>query len=183
MTIWQSIALISPWQAAYALGLAGLFWWRGPSPIAWILLADFVAILATMAAMDFGWLTREPGNDSVTRTVLVIWCLSVALLALQSGPGWIMAAIGAVAIPLFAATLVFGVQVATTSAIVNALSFTMLAVAFYGLGGHDGDGGRNRHGLADRPLSLGHSAQGAAMAFGGVAQSAAHLSPDRGRLK
>lgn len=170
MTIWQSMALISPAQAAYALGLAVLFYWRGPSITAWVLLADFIAILAIAGAMDMEWLDRK----QATLSMLVVWVVSTAILATM--PLKILAALGAVAVGAFIAAIRFDVQTSTTSAIVNAVAFIMLAVALYGLGGDSGGGGRL---AVDRPLSVGLPPRDIGMGQAGVAQRADLLSPDR----
>lgn len=184
MTVWQSLALISPWQAAYALGLAVLFYTRGPSLIAWVLLADFIAILAVMGAMDFGLLVRAPGNDQATGAVLVVWCITAAVLVSQPGLARVLAGFSFVGISIFAATLYFGVQTGTTSAIVNALALVQLAVAGIGLGGDDG-GNRGRYSDRGNPVSVsggdyGMVGSSAAQGAGGLARRADLLSQDGG---
>ena len=172
MTVWQSLALVSPAQWAYAVGLAMLFWWRGPSPVAWVLLADFIALLAIAAAMDFQLIDRNGAHWSM----LVVWVASVAVLATIPGAGRVIAAIGMGVIAFFLIALRFQFQFPATSAIVNAGAFIMLAVAFYGMGTSGGNG----RGNADRPVSLGLSVGNHGLAAGGMAQGAAHLSADRG---
>lgn len=170
MTIWQSMAMISPAQAFYGLGLIILFWLRGPSPTAWVLLADFIALLAIAGAMDMEWL--DPSQSKLS--MLVVWVVSTAILATM--PLKILAALGAVAVAAFIATIRFDVQMGTTSAIVNAVAFIMLAVALYGLGGDSGGRGRL---AVDRPLSVGLPPRDMGMGQAGVAQRAGLLSPDR----
>jgi hypothetical protein len=168
--------MISPWQAIYAFGLVLLFGLRGPSLVAWVLLADFVAIMAIMGAMDLGLLTRAPGHDQPTGAVLVVWCLTAAIFVTQPGVAKVLACISALGIAAFAATLLFGVQASTTSAIVNALAFVQLAVAGFGTG----DGGGSYRGRADQPLSVAVSAGSVGMGAGGYARGADLLSQDRG---
>lgn len=172
MTAWQSLQLISPAQWAYALGLAALFWWRGPSLVAWVLLADFAALLAIAGAMDFGLM----GKDAARWSMAVAWVASVSILATNPGMARAIAAIGAFSIAIFVICLQFGVQFATTSAIVNASAFLMLAVAGIGMGGDSGAG----RGHSDRPVSVGLQAGNPVMASGGMAHGAVMLSQDRG---
>ncbi len=172
MTVWQSLALVSPAQWAYAVGLALLFWWRGPSPVAWVLLADFAALLAIAAVMDFQLIDRNGAHWSM----LVVWVASVAVLATIPGAGRVIAAIGVVWVTFFLIALRFQFQFPATSAIVNAGAFIMLAVALYGLGSTGGSG----RGHSDRPLPVGLSVGNHGLAAGGMAQGAAHLSADRG---
>lgn len=179
MTLWQSIGLISPAQWAYAAALAGLFAWRGPSPILWVLVADYVAMLAIFAAMDFGLLAREPGNDEVSWAFLVLWVATVAYLATIPGAGRVMALVGFLTIAFFLAALRFQFQFLATSAIVNAGAFIMLAVAAYGMG----NGGGAGRGHSDRPLPLGLSAGDHQLGAGGLAHGAGLLSQDRRGLK
>lgn len=164
--------MISPAQWAYALGLAGLFAWRGPSLVAWVLLADFLALLAIAGAMDFGLLDRTGANWSM----LVVWVATAAAFAMQPGTGRVLAALSVAAITIFIACLYFRVQFATTSAIVNASAFIMLAVAGYGMGGDSG--GSRRY--SDRPLSVGLSAGNSGLGAGGMARGADLLSSDSG---
>lgn len=171
MTIWQSLALVSPAQWAYAAGLAALFAWRGPSFIAWVLLADFVVILAIAAAMDFGIASERAARISM----LIVWIASAAILVTQPGAARVIAAISAGTVLIFSACLLFNVQFGTTSAIVNALAFIMLAVAAHGTG----DIGGGRRGHSDMPLPVGVSVGNHGMAAGGLARRADVLSQDR----
>lgn len=174
MTVWQSFALISPAQWAYAFGLAVLFWLRGPSLVAWVLLADFVAILAVAGAMDFRLIEKSDAR----LFMLVIWAATAAIMVTQPGVGRVIAAISAIMLAIFAACLAFGVQMSATSAIVNAGAFIILAVATYGLGsGGDTGGGR-----ADRPLPVGLQGGNLGIREGGGAIGAALLS-SRGEVK
>ena len=147
MTLWQSLQLISPAQWLYAAGLVTLFSWRGPSFTAWVLLADFIALLLIAAAMDFGLLVREPGNDQATAAMVVVWVASAAILVTQPGLPRALGAIGAVSILIFAALVYFGVNIATTSAIVNLMGFLQIAVAGIagGSGNDSGGSGRSNH--------------------------------------
>jgi hypothetical protein len=178
VTIWQSIGLVTPAQWAYGIGLALLFWWRGPSLVAWTLLAGFVATLAIAAAMDFGVL----GKSDARLFMLIVWVATAAALVTQPGPGLAIAAVSAAFIPVFAAGIYFGVEFRTTAAIVSVGSFIILAVAFYGMG-NGGPGGIDHRRPADRPLDLGLSAEADQLGEGGLAQSAAFLSQDRRRVE
>lgn len=174
MTVWQSIQLISPAQWAYAIGLAALFWLRGPSLVAWVLLADFLALLAIAAAMDFGAL----GAAEARWSMLVVWVATAAVMAVSPGVAKVMASVCVLAIAAFLACLLFGVQFGTTSAILNAAAFIILGVALIGMGGA---GGGSR-GHSDRPLPVAIQAGNDGLASGGLARRADLLSPDRGGL-
>lgn len=177
MSVWESLAQVNLWQAAYAVGLVALFGLRGTSLVAWVLLADFIVILAIMGAMDFGWLIREDGNDQVTTSVLVVWCVTAAIFATQPGLGWVLAVLSAFGIPVFAATLFWGVQVSTTSAIANTVALVQLAVAGFGSSGDDSGDGRR---VPSGQVSMEVSGRPGGMVTGGVAQGAALLSANRG---
>ena len=172
MTIWQSLALISAWQAAYAVGLVALFWVRGSSLIAGILLADFIALLAIAAAMDFAILDKADARWFM----LVVWIGTAAFLITQPGAGRVMGAISAITAMIFLICLRFDVQIATTSAIVNAIALIQLAVAGIGSGGDD-HGNRGRHSDVGHSLSI--SVRSSGLGAGGMAQTAALLSQDR----
>jgi hypothetical protein len=176
LSIWQSIAMVSPWQVLYAIGLVILFWWRGVSAAAVVLLIDFAALLAILAAMDFGWLDR----DAATSAMMVIWCGSTVSLAILPGAAKIMAILGLFGVAAFIATIAFGVQIGTTSAIVNMIGFVMLAVAIYGLGNGSGFGGGGDRGVSGDPVFMAPKAGNQIMGAGGLATRADLLSQDRG---
>jgi hypothetical protein len=175
VTIWQSLGMINAAQLAYAAGLVVMFAMHGRSFIAFVLLADFIAVTLAMGAMDMGWLVRTPERDTVTATVLVIYCLTFAALVLSPGLGQVLAVFSAISIPIFAATLFFGVPVAATSAIVNACSLVQIAVAIIGMGDDNGNGHR-RPRVAD-PVPF----QGADQGLGHAASQAGYqpISPNR----
>ena len=177
MTLWASAMLISPWQMAYAIGLVVLFGRRGPTLIAWVLLADFLIILGIMAAMDFGLLVREQGNDQVTASVLVVWCVTAAIMVTQPGLGRVLAVLSVLGITAFSATLFWGVQVSTTSAIVNTVALFQLAVACFGSSGDDSGDGRR---VSSGQVCVEIPSRVEGVVFGGVAQGASLLSADCG---
>jgi hypothetical protein len=164
--------MISPAQWAYAIGLAGLFWARGPSLVAWVLLADFIALLAIAGAMDFA-LIEEAG---ARWSMLVVWVATAAVMAVLPGAGKVIAVICAVSIMAFVALFFLGVQTGTTSAILNVASFIILGVAWLGIGGDSG-AGRRFHPV---PLPVEVSGGNLGMGEGGVARGARMLSQDRG---
>jgi hypothetical protein len=174
LTAWQSFQMISLAQWAYAIGLAGLFWACGPSLVAWVLLADFIALLAIAGAMDFA-LIEEGG---ARWSMLVVWVATAAVMAMLPGAGRVIAAICAVAIMAFVALLFLGVQIGTTSAILNLASFIIIGVAGFGIGGDSG-AGRRFHPV---PLPLEVSGGNLGVGEGGVAHGARMLSQGGGGL-
>ena len=175
MTLAESLMLISIPQAVYGLGLVLLFGLRGPSLVAWVLLADFVAVLAIMGAMDFGLLVREPGHDEVTASVMVVWCVTAAILAPRPGLGRVLAMFNAAGVMVMIFGLFWGVQISTTSAIVNAIALIQLAVA--GIGSSGADGGGRRISFGEIPVAVSQGRD--VMASGGMAKGASVLSQDR----
>lgn len=122
-------------QIVYVIGLAGVFAFRGPNPAAWVLLANLAATLAACLAMDLGRLDR----DAATLTMMIIDLASAAALLSMPGLPRVVAAFYAITIPAYSLNILFGVQIGTTFAIVNAVAFFQLAVA--GLGGSGDDPG------------------------------------------
>lgn len=129
-------------QAAYALGLAVVFYHRGPSFAAWGLLANFAAFLAVCLAMDLAWLTRE----ETTIWFAVIDCATGAVMALRGGLSRIIATGYAVTVPIYALAVVFGVSTDTTFAIVWAVVALQLLAVYFGTGSNHGRGNRRRRG-------------------------------------
>jgi hypothetical protein len=122
------------------------------------MLADFVALMAIAGAMDLGLLVRNGDTDTATPAMMIVWVVSAAVLAFRSDTlSHILAGLSALAIPAFGLTIVFGVQISTTAAIVNAIAFIQLVVVGFGLGNHGGGYGR---GLRDMPGHLAASFQG-----------------------
>lgn len=176
MTLWQSLASVTPWQAAYAVGLIVLFWTRGASFIAWVLLADFIVLTGIAGAMDFGWLIREQGNDQVLGAMMVVWCVTAVVLAVHPKGSMLLAAFSAAGVVMMLTSLRFGVQISTTSAIVNTLALVQLAVAGIGTGGVDGGGRRSASGVISVAQPQGYFGAGA----GVMASRQNLLSQDRG---
>lgn len=174
--LWDSIAQITLWQVAYAIGLLVMFGLRGPSFIAWVLLADFVALLAILGAMDFGWLIRESGNDQVLGAQMVVWCVTAAVLAVHPKGSMLLAVFSVSGVATMVFALRFGVQMSATSAIVNTLAMVQLAVAVIGTGGMDG--GHRRDAAGD--ISLAPPGGYTGGSAGGMASGANLLSQDRG---
>jgi hypothetical protein len=163
--------MVSPAQWAYAFALAGLFWLKGPTMPAFTLLGAFLALLAIAGAMDF----QIIGQSDARLFMLIVWVCVAAALAMQPGSARVMAAVAAIVIAGFTIGMLLHFPFSTTSAIVNAGAFIMLAVYGVGLG----SGGDTRRGHADMPLSVGISARDIDMGERGVAQSAGLLSQDR----
>jgi hypothetical protein len=174
VTIWQSIGLVTPAQWAYGIGLALLFWWRGPSLVAWTLLAGFVATLAIAAAMDFGVLSKSDAR----MFMLIVWLATAAAMAVQPGPAQIIAAVSVFSIVIFAAGLYFELEFRTTAAIVSVGSFIILAVAIYEMG-DGGSSGFGRRGPVGGPHPVGLPAGDEDLGERGMAQGAGLLSQDR----
>lgn len=158
MTLLQAFGMISLGQMAYAVCLAALFSWRGPSFILWVMLADFVALLVIAGAMDLGLLVRNGDADTATPAMMIVWVVSAAVLAFRPDTlAHVLAGLSALAIPVFGLTIVFGVQISTTAAIVNAIAFIQLVAVGVGLGNHGGGAGR---GLRDISAHMAASFQG-----------------------
>jgi hypothetical protein len=166
---------MSGMQIAYAIALAGLFAWRGPSLTAWVLLGNMVAALVGCLAMDWGLL----GRSDATLTMMLIDFVSAAILVTQPGLPRVIAAGYAATIPLYSLSIMFSVAESTTFAIVIGIGFAQLAVAGIGAGGDD-RGNRGRFSDVGYPVSV--SGRNSGMGAGGLAQGASLLSPDRRRL-
>ena len=158
-------------QIAYAVALAALFVWRGPSFTAWVLLGNMGAALVGCYAMDLGLI----GRTDTTLAMMLIDFVSASLLLTQSGLPRVIAAGYAVTIPLYALNVVFGVSEGTTFALVIGLGFVQLVVA--GIGSDSDDRG-NHSRNADMEISLSAPGRNSGMVSGGFAQVAGLLSQD-----
>ncbi len=134
------ISLISPGQWAYLIALALLFWWRGPSFAAWVLLANAVATLAVLGAMDWGLL----GHTEKTLFLMLIDFASGAVLLTSPGLPRVLAVGYGIIILVYPANIIFGVSEGTTFAIVIGIGILQIVVAGIGYGG-DGGGGLRRY--------------------------------------
>ena len=159
-------------QIAYALAMAALFAWRGPSFATWVLLGNMVAALLGCLAMDVGILERA----DATLTMMLIDFVAGSILLTRPGLSRVIAVGYGMTIPFYWLSLRFGVSEGTTFAIVIGIGFVQLMVAGIGTGSND-RGNRGRR--ADVAGSVSVSGRNSGLAQGGVAQGAALLSQHR----
>ena len=126
-------------QWAYMIGLAALFVWRGPSFAAWVLLGNAIATLSVCLAMDLDVLGRQ---DATLFMMLIDLASGVALMT-DPGLSRLLALGYAVTVPIYSASVVFGVAETTTFAVVVGVGMLQLVVAGFGQGGDD-NGSRRR---------------------------------------
>ena len=84
----------------------------------------------------------------------------------------------AITVPTYALSVVFGIADSTTFAIVMCIGFVQLAVA--GIGSDSDNGLRNPDRRADVAFAVPQPRNHLALATGGMAQGADHLSQNRG---
>ena len=162
-------------QIIYALALAGVFLWHGPSHAAWVLLANMAATLAACLALDFGM-----DRSDATLTMMLIDFVSGAALVFKPGLSRVLAAGYATTVPLYALNILAGLSEGTTFAVVMAVGFIQIMVA--AIGGDSNDrGNRGRHSDVGHSLSI--SVRSSGLGASGMAQTAAMLSQDRRGLK
>ena len=161
-------------QIIYALALAGVFLWR-PGYAAWVLLANMAATLAACLALDFGM-----DRSDATLTMMLIDFIAGAALVVKPGLPRLLSVGYATTVPLYALNIVAGLSDGTTFAVVMAVGFIQIMVA--AIGGDSNDRG-NRRRRSDVGHSLSISVRSSGLGAGGMAQTAALLSQDRGGLK
>ncbi len=160
------ISLVSPGQWLYLIALALLFWWRGPSFAAWVLLANAVVTLAVLGAMDWGLM----GRTEKTLFLMLVDFVSGAVLLTSPGLPRVLSIGYAITVPLYSANIIFGVSEGTTFAVVIGIGLLQIVVA--GIG-HDDNG---RGGLR-RPSGV---ASALGLPRGNRAARALYLAEDSG---
>lgn len=160
-------------QIIYALALAGIFAWRGPSFAVWVLLGNMLATLAVCGAMDLQWITR----DNATLSMMLTDFASAAVLITKPGISRIIAAGYGVTVPIYSASIIFGATESATFAVVVAIGFLQLMVA--GIGSNDnGLRGRGGRSYVGHPLLLARRVDGGRA--GSVAAGRRHGEINRG---
>jgi hypothetical protein len=161
-------------QIIYALALAGVFLWRGPSHVAWVLLANMAATLAACLALDLGMARAD-----ATKAMMLIDMVSAAVLIVRPGLPQLVSVGYVATFWLYMANLRFGLSEATTFAVVVGLGFLQIMVAAIGTGGN------NRGGSGRVPFLhnfVAPSRRVGRVGAVGMAQSGVMLSQDRGGM-
>jgi hypothetical protein len=145
-------------QATYTLALLALSvpaWGRQRYALGW-LVGNLVATLAVCLAMDFGAL----GRNDATMAMLIVDLASGVGLALRPGIPRLIAWGYAVTVPIYFATLGFGVSHDATFAVIYIVATAQLGVLCLGCASGSGGGGVRRS-VADRVFVVSQTRDGA----------------------
>jgi len=145
-------------QIAYIAAIIALWAVKSDRRVMVALTINLLATLAIVGLMDIGVLDRSGS----TASIMVIDLATGAYLAMSGGLARLVALGYALTVPLYSLSLIFGIQEATTFAIVYIIVFAQVGVVCFDRFNGSGGGGRYRRGLDTNPhplaLSRGYSA-------------------------
>jgi len=151
-------------QITYAVLLAIVFAWRGPSYGLWVLLGNLLATLAICLGMDLG----AVGRSDATVYMMIVDAASGAALVIRPGLARVASVGYALTVPIYSAVILFGVSPDTTFAVIYVVLFAQLGV--FAVGGNGGNGFSSRHRLHHRFHHPAQSLRTQSMARGSVSE-------------